>query len=294
MSRPRPKALPLSGTGRVLMVVVSILGIAALFWPFLLHASASASQAHHSDAPLEILVLVPLVLVLCASEIARGNLDARGIAVLGILAACGTALRIPSPGVAGFEPMFFLLVLAGRVYGPGFGFALGGITLLVSAVATGGVGPWLPFQMLAAGWVGAGAGLLPRASGMPERSMLALYTAAACLVYGTAMNLWFWPFGAGASTTVSYVPGASALVNLRHFFVFDVTTSLGFDIPRAVINATLILVVGGPVLAALRRSARRAALVPLGEPSVASPGSTDVVVSGASSSSSSEDQNSTR
>jgi energy-coupling factor transport system substrate-specific component len=261
MRQTRPVALPLSSTGRILMLGVTILGVAALFWPFLIHASSTAAQAHRSDAPIELLVLVPLMLVLCASEVARGNLDARGIAVLGILAACGTALRIPSPGVAGFEPMFFLLVLAGRVYGVGFGFALGGLTMLVSSIATGGVGPWLPFQMLAAGWVGAGAGLLPRASGWTERGVLASYTAVACLLYGSAMNLWFWPFGAGTSTSVSYIPGAPVLENARHFLVFDITTSLGFDIPRAVINSTLVLVVGAPVLAALRRSARRSALL---------------------------------
>jgi energy-coupling factor transport system substrate-specific component len=245
-----------------LLVGLSCLGLLALLWPFLLHSSASATQAHRLDAPIELMLLVPLLLALCASELARGSFDARGIAVLGILAACGTALRIPSPGVAGFEPVFFLLVLAGRVYGPSFGFALGGLTLFVSALFTGGVGPWLPFQMLAAGWVGAGAGLLPgRIGGRAERWLLAGYTAVACLAYGLVMNLWFWPFGAGTTTSVSYVPGGSLWTNLSHFLVFDITTSLGFDIPRAVINAVLILAVGGPVLVALRRGARRMSLV---------------------------------
>ena len=256
----RARALPMSGRGRLIALVVSVLGALALLWPFLWHAGASASQAHQADAPYELLILVPLMLVLCASEVARGHLDARGIAVLGILAACGTALRIPSPGVAGFEPMFFLLVLAGRVYGAGFGFALGGLTLLTSAIATGGVGPWLPFQMLAAGWVGAGAGLLPRTP-RAERTLLAGYAAVACLLYGTVMNLWFWPFSAGSSTSISYVPGAPVWENVRHFIAFDLATSLGFDIPRAVINAGLIFLVGAPVLVALRRAARRAALV---------------------------------
>jgi energy-coupling factor transport system substrate-specific component len=44
-----------------------------------------------------------------------------------------------------------------------------------------------------------------------------------------------------------------------HWVRFDVTTSLGFDVPRAVGNAILVLALGGPVLAALRRVARRAA-----------------------------------
>ena len=243
-----------------LVGLVSLLGIGVLFWPFLIESHAGISGAHLHDAPWVLFGLVPLLLALCASEMARGTLDARGIAVLGILAACGTALRIPSPGVAGLEPVFFLLVLAGYVYGASFGFALGGLTLFLSALATGGVGPWLPFQMLAAGWVGAGAALLPRPV-RGERWMLAGYAVVACLVYGAVMNLWFWPFVAGTSTSISYLPGAGLGENLRRFFVFDVTTSLGFDLPRAMLNAVLVLLVGSPVLVALRRSARRTVLV---------------------------------
>jgi len=249
-----------SGT---LLLLLSLLGAVSLLWPFLLHAAGAAPQAHHLDAPFELMVLVPLLLVLCASELASGSFDVRGIAVLGILAACGTALRIPSPGVVGFEPVFFLLVLAGFVYGPSFGFALGGLTLFVSAFFTGGIGPWLPFQMLAAGWVGLCAGLLPMLSSTKkEKWMLAAYTAVACLLFGVVMNLWFWPFGLSGSTSISYVPGAAVSTNIAHFVAFDLTTSLGFDIPRALLNAGLILCVGRPVVVALRRGAKRVRLLP--------------------------------
>ena len=93
--------------------------------------------------------------------------------------------------------------------------------------------------MLAAGWVGVGAGLLPAGGGRAERWMLAAYTAVACLLYGTVMNLWFWPFGAGGATSISYVPGGGLMTNLRHFVAFDLATSLGFDVPRSVLNAAL-------------------------------------------------------
>ena len=260
--RQRASALLRSSS---LLLLVSAVGLAALLWPFAAAAHRSTATAHAADAPFVLLALVPLLLALCAAELSRGRLDARGIAVLGILAACGTALRIPSPGVAGLEPVFFLLVLAGRVYGPSFGFALGGLTLFISALVTGGIGPWLPFQMLAAGWVAAGASLLPPATGAAERWLLAAYGAIACVLYGAVMNLWFWPFTAGTSTSVSYLPGASVSVNLTHFLIFDLTTSLGFDLPRAALNALLIIAVGGPILAALRRSARRTVQLAPGE-----------------------------
>ena len=49
------------------------------------------------------------------------------------------------------------------------------------------------------------------------------------------------------------------------------TTSLGFDIPRAVINAALILLLGGPVLVALRRGAHRVTMHPLDLPPEGAP-----------------------
>jgi energy-coupling factor transport system substrate-specific component len=247
----------------VLLAVASSVGIVAFCWPLLVHARAGANLAHAADAPWIFVALVPLLLAIVLGEIAEGSLDAKAVALLGILAACGAALRVPSPGVAGFEPMFFLLILSGRVLGRGFGFVLGALTLVASALITGGVGPWLPFQMLGAAWLGFGAGCLPRASGRTELALLTGYAVVASLVYGALLNLWFWPFGAGTTTSFSYLPGSGILENLHRFLLFDLTTSLGFDIPRAVTNAVLIVVLGRPVLGALRRAARKAVFEPV-------------------------------
>jgi len=162
-------------------------------------------------------------------------------------------------GSAGVELVFFLLVLAGRVFGPGFGFVLGATTLFASALITGGVGPWLPYQMLGAAWVGLGAGLLPRARGRVEIALLAAYGAVAGLAYGWLLNFSFWPFAIGSGTGLSFVPGAPALENLHRFALFSLATSLGWDLGRALTNAVLIAVTGTAVLGALRRVARRAA-----------------------------------
>ena len=58
---------------------------------------------------------------------------------------------------------------------------------------------------------------------------------------------------------MSFVPGAPLAENLRRWLAFSLSTSLGFDIPRAVVTALALLLVGRPVLLALRRAARRAA-----------------------------------
>ncbi len=246
---------------RVMLVVASVVGLLAFCWPFLAPAG-SAVVAHASDAPWVFAVLVPLVLAVALADVADGGLDAKGVALLGVLSAVAAALRPFGSGHAGFEPMWVVVVLGGRALGPGFGFCLGSVGMFASALLTGGVGPWLPFQMLGAAWVGAGAGLLPRAGGRREIALLAAYSAVACVAYGFLLNLWFWPFlssGEGFPESLSYVPGAPALVNLQHWLRFDLATSLGFDLPRAALTVGLVVVAGRAVLVALRRASRRAA-----------------------------------
>jgi energy-coupling factor transport system substrate-specific component len=249
----------LRARSRLLLLVCSAIGVIAFGWPLLADPTGSATSAHANDAPWLLAVLLPLLLAVVLAELAEGALDAKAVALLGVLAACGAALRLPSGGVAGFEPVFFLLIPAGRVLGRGFGFVLGAFTLFVSALLTGGVGPWLPFQMLGAAWMGFFAGCLPPMKGRAEVWMLAAYGAVAALAYGFLLNLSFWPYVTDGDTALSFVPGAGLAENLRHFWVFHLATSLGFDLPRAVFTAVFLLVAGRPILGALRRASRRAA-----------------------------------
>jgi energy-coupling factor transport system substrate-specific component len=245
--------------GGLAIAIASALGVVSFLWPLFIPAHAAMNQAHAGDAPWIVAVLLPLLLVAVLGEFSAGGMDAKGVAMLGVLGACGAALRLPSGGAAGFEPVFFLLFPAGYVLGRHFGFLLGALTLFASALVTGGVGPWLPFQMMAAAWMGYGAGCLPHLRGRRELVVLAAYAALACLAYGLLMDLWFWPFGTGTSSTLSFQSGASVAHNLVRFLLFHLSSSFGFDLPRAALNAGLILVAGRPVLAALRRASHRAA-----------------------------------
>lgn len=253
----RRAAIALRPRAIAALVLASLVGIAAFGWPLLLQPASPLAQT--TDTPLLFAVLLVLLLAVVLAEIADGGMDAKAIAMLGVLSAVGAALRPLGTGIAGFEPVFFLLVLGGRVFGPGFGFVLGATTLFASALVTAGVGPWLPFQMLGAAWVGAGAGLLPPARGRRELVLLAGYAVVAGLAYGLLLNLSFWPFLLGGESALSFIVGDPVLDNLRRFVLFTAVTSLGFDIPRAILTATLVLVTGTPLLRALRRAARRAA-----------------------------------
>ena len=246
----------------MLLLLASAFGLAAFTWPLFTHPSGSENLAHASDAPWIFVILLPLLIGIVLAELADGGLDSKGVAVLGVLVACGAALRTPTSGATGFTGVLFLLLPGGRVFGRGFGFVQGALTMFASALLTGGVGPWLPFQMLAAAWVGFLAGCLPRARGRAELWLLGAYGAVAGLAYGLVMDMWFWPFTTGltgSGNQLHYVPGASLAENLRRFWGFHLASALGFDIPRAAGNTALVLVAGAPVLAALRRAARRAA-----------------------------------
>ena len=255
----RIDVIRLGPTSWALLIAAFALGIVAFAWPLFASANSALDASHSADAPWIFVILIPLLIGVILAELADGSLDAKSVALLGVLAASGAVLRLPSGGVAGFEPVFFLLIPAGRVFGRGFGFVLGALTLFVSALITGGVGPWLPFQMFGAAWIGFFAGCLPPARGRIEITLLATYGAVAALAYGLVMNLWFWPFVSSGDTTVSYVAGDSVAENLRRFWGFHITTSFGFDIPRAVFTALFLVIAGRPVLGALRRVARRAA-----------------------------------
>jgi energy-coupling factor transport system substrate-specific component len=249
----------------VSLVLTSLVGLAAFGWPFLVSHAGGGEHALGSgagqDAPWLFALLLGLLALVVLAEVTANGLDAKVVAVLGVLAAVGGALRVLSAGTAGLELIFVILVLGGRVLGRSMGFLLGALALLAGAFLTAGIGPWLPFQMLACGWVALGAGCLPRATGRTELVLLAAYALVAGLGYGLVMNLWFWPFlsTASAPTGAAFVPGDSVGANLAHYAVFYVATSFGWDLPRAVLTAAAVLLAGGPVLRALRRAARRAA-----------------------------------
>jgi energy-coupling factor transport system substrate-specific component len=259
------RAVPLSRRSALVLAAASVGGLMMLVWPLLLRVQPT----ERVDPPFLFLALLPVVIAVILAELSQGGVDTRVLAVLGVLSAVIAILRGLSAGTGGIELVFFLLVLAGRVFGPGFGFVLGVTSLFASALMTAGVGPWLPFQMLVSAWVGMGAGLLPRrVTGRREIAMLAAYGVFAAYAYGLLMNLSGWPFLLGIvvpgheQTALSFDPSAPLAENLHRFAAYTLITSTGsFDTGRAITNAVAIVVVGPAVLTTLRRASKRATVV---------------------------------
>ncbi|MEV7636952.1 ATP-binding cassette domain-containing protein [Pseudarthrobacter enclensis] len=234
------------------LAVANLLALGAFCWPLLAAALPSDAAA---ALPYAALAIAPVAAVAVVVSLDGSVRSAHTVALLGVLAAVGSAVRVASTGVGGVEAVFILLVLAGRAFGPRFGLLLGAATIALSSALWGGVGPWTPFQVFACAWVGAGAGLLPkRVRGKAELVMLAGYGIVASYLFGLLTNLWFWPFAVGAGTGISYEPGAPLATNLSSFLLYSLLTSTaGWDTLRAVTTAVGVAVVGRAILAALRR-----------------------------------------
>jgi energy-coupling factor transport system substrate-specific component len=243
----------------VVYLLVVLVGAGAFLYPFWIPSTALPNAAHSGDAPLVAAIVGALVVVTMALEVRRGTMSGATIAILGVLAASAGLLRLFAlPG--GGNGIYFLVILAAAAFGPRFGLLLGLCAMAVSAVITGGIGPWLPFQMLALAWMGGLAGVvgLGTAHLRPriEVLVLAAYGWIWGFVYGGIMNLWFWPFQRDGGP-LSWGPGLDFAETVQHYWSFYVTTSLAWDAASALTNATLILLTGAVLLRTLRRFAHR-------------------------------------
>lgn len=233
------------------LALVSVISLLGFLWPFF---------ATDNRASTIFWIAGNLALLLLLTVVGKAKFDPKSLALLAVLSAIIAALRPLGAGAAGIEPMWFLLVLASYVFGASFGFLLGAISMLLSAFLTGGLGPWLSYQIFAAAWIGLLAGLLPKFKRPSkfELPLLAFVSLFLAELFGLLMDLQFWPFALGPKTQLSYMPGDAIMDNLNRFLVYHATTSMAWNVPRAIFTATLILLIGGGVLNALKRAARKA------------------------------------
>lgn len=248
----------------LVLVVASFISAYGFLWPFFINANSSLHQQY---SQIFSLIAVPIALTVLIIELSNQRLDAKSVALLGVLAALIAALRPMGAGAAGIEPMWFLLILSARVFGPAFGFILGILAMFVSAFITGGFGPWLPYQMFAAGWIGLAVGAIPQRIGKhPIRGKIEIIIVAAFgvfagFLFGILMDLQFWPWALGSQTQLSYSANATLGTNIHHFLIFHFASAMAWDVPRAVLTALLTIITAPAVLFALRRTRRKASFL---------------------------------
>lgn len=244
---------------RLTYLLASVVGIGAFLYPFWLPASAGVATAHSTDAPLLAGVVGALAVTAVMVEIRAGTMSGADVALLGMLSAMAGLLRLLDlPG--GGSGIFFLVLLGAAAFGPRFGFLLGLFSMALSAVITGGIGPWLPFQMLVLAWMAAGTGAVGRVTRRldprVEVAVLAAVSWAVGFAYGAIINLWSWPLLPGDGK-LQWRPGLGVGGTLAHYWAFYVATSLAWDAAGAFANVVAVALLGRPVLRSLRRFAHR-------------------------------------
>jgi energy-coupling factor transport system substrate-specific component len=241
-----------SGASSLVLLATSLVGICGFIWPFLISDSVNRPQ-------WIFILATPLALISFLIGVSSGNLDAKSVALLAVMSALIAALRPLGTGAVGIEPMWFVLILSARVFGPSFGFLLGALSMILSAFITGGIGPWLAYQAFAAAWIGLGVGLIPRnVRGKIELLLLVLYGICAAEFFGIALDLQFWPWYLGSDSQLSFQAGASFAQNLGNFFSYHFLSAMAWDVPRAIFTSILLITAGAPVLHTLRRAHTRA------------------------------------
>ena len=251
-----PNVITFSRKTAVVLFIASIFSAAGFLWPFF-YVGENLPQTQ-----LFFWCAVAISFALVVVQISSQQLDAKSVALLGVLSALIAALRPLGAGAVGIEPMWFILILSARVFGASFGFLLGMISMFVSALLTGGIGPWLGYQVFAAAWIGLLAGALPKSlRGGRELMMLVIYAIFASAAFGILMDLQFWPWALGTGTQLSYLPNGDIAENVSRFITFHFATSMAWDIPRAIFTSALIAFAGKAVLSALRRTRTRAAFL---------------------------------
>jgi len=246
-----------SPIGTAVLTLASLISAAGFLWPFFYNGQSLPRTQLFFWAALSVAFFLVII------QISNSALDAKSVALLGVLSSLIAALRPLGAGAVGIEPMWFILILSARVFGPSFGFILGLTSMFVSALLTGGVGPWLGYQVFAAAWIGMAAGMLPgkKLRGRRELFLLIAFGIIASELFGILMDLQFWPWALGADTQLSYLANGAIVDNLSRFITFHFATAMAWDIPRAVFTTLLLVFSGKAVLSALRRTKTRAAFL---------------------------------
>ncbi|MGI8585953.1 MAG: ECF transporter S component, partial [Thermoleophilaceae bacterium] len=188
-------------------------------------------------------VVLGLALVAGFAWYERSRPPAKVVTLVAALAALAIVGRIAFAPIPNVKPTTDIVLLTGFALGGAPGFCVGAVTALISNFFFL-QGPWTPWQMVAWGGVGiAGAGLARLTRGRElGRVPLALACGAAGLAFGAFMDLYIWTLGA-EQTPVAYLTVSAS--------------SLPFNVAHMAGNFVFCLLIGPPLVRALRRYRRR-------------------------------------
>ncbi|MDR1604381.1 MAG: ECF transporter S component [Gracilibacteraceae bacterium] len=193
--------------------------------------------------PLPLLAVAVIAVFLGLYE--RRRVVIEKTVLIALLTALATVGRVLFAAVASVQASSFIIITAGMALGPEIGAMTGLMTGAASNLLLG-LGPWAPWQMLAWGLMGFGAGLLRRPL-LAFKPLRVAYGFTWGFLFGWVMNLWY---------TASYAESSGWSA-----YWLACVASLPFDAAHAGANVVLILWAGDGLTRSLHRVARRYGLL---------------------------------
>lgn len=183
-----------------------------------------------------VVLLVSFAFVFVSYERRKGSV--KEIALIASLSGLAGVGRVPFAALPNVQPTTFLVIISGYVFGPSFGFMVGGVAAIMSNSFLG-QGPWTPWQMLAWGLAGASAGILKNFMKNPSRLFLSIFAFAWGFLFDYIMNIWHWLFFVKPLSLQSFIA-----VYISSFY---------FDFMHAVGNFTFTYLLGTDFINILSR-----------------------------------------
>ena len=186
----------------------------------LLAASLYPVSPVHGNWGLLAVVIVCLTILFLYWGFEAGPATSREIAVIAVLGAIAGLGRISLAAVPSVQPVTFLVIIAGYVFGARTGFMVGATAALASNFFLG-QGPWTPWQMFAWGLAGVSAGYFGKLFPTARKGPMVVFHFAWGYLFGCIMNIWTW------TAFISPLSWQSFLVTCAVSFWFDTMHGVG-------------------------------------------------------------------
>ncbi|MFT3887453.1 MAG: hypothetical protein QM713_04725 [Arachnia sp.] len=243
-----------TGAGPRLAVLLTLaVGLGWLAWPVWSSSTAPDGAARAAEVPWVLAAVSALLLLLGFALWTTAGRTLRPFAPAALLGTAATLTRAAlHPGASGVEFLYAFPLLAGATMGGPAGFLTGAASALLSSLVTDTVTEHLVAQCLVWGLWGL-AGTLVRPLGT-----VAAWLGAALLALplgplsGVLLNLTGWAGDPSESGT--FLPGLPPWDAAVRLWQYCWETSFAYDLTRGVATFLFLLLVGLPLLRALRRS----------------------------------------
>lgn len=251
--RERQVATTSGWRSRATAIIALSIGFTWLLSPIIDSYAAASRRQVDAEAPWILAAAMALVVLLAQAIWTDTGRSTRVIGVLGSLVVVDIMVRAwITPKMMGIEPVYVLPMLAGMAFGLPCGVLVGAASCVVSSVAINSVSSALPGQMLIWAGVGALGAILVRVRTIFAWLWGVVLGFVAGPLAGLFLNLTGWPTDNTAGDT-SFFVGLPPQQNLLRLVRYTVQTSLAYDSMRGLTTAVGVLLVGLPLLVALRR-----------------------------------------